>query len=155
LPVVREVHDLSEEAKHCPACGEAFLPFPGTEASDIIEVEVQAHIRRIERQRYQKGCQCPQGPGIITAPPAPRLIPQSPLGVSVWTRVLLDKYLYSRPTHRLCQELEHQGLHLSQGTITDGLQRLKGLFEPLMPVLYERQMTEKLFHGDETRWEVF
>src|SRR5882762_3172383 len=24
-----------------------------------------------------------------------------------------------------------------------------------MPVLYERQMTEKLFHGDETRWEVF
>jgi len=35
------------------------------------------------------------------------------------------------------------------------LQRLKGLFEPLMPVLYERQMTAKLFHGDETRWEVF
>jgi hypothetical protein len=27
------------------------------------------------------------------------------------------------------------------------------LFEPLMPVLYERQMPEKLFHGDETRWE--
>ncbi len=155
LPVVAEVHDLSEEAKSCPACGEAFLPFPGIEASDIIEVEVQAHIRRIERQRYQKGCQCPQVPGIITAPPAPRLIPKSPLGVSVWTMVLLDKYLYSRPTHRLCQELEHQGLHLSQGTITDGLQRLKGLFEPLMPVLYERQMTEKLFHGDETRWEVF
>jgi transposase len=69
--------------------------------------------------------------------------------------VLLDKYLYSRPTHRLCQGLEHHGLHLSQGTLTDGLQRLKGLFEPLMPVLYARQMTEKLFHGDETRWEVF
>src|SRR5882762_6258108 len=68
--------------------------------------------------------------------------------------VLLDKYLSSRPTHRLCQELEHHGLPLSQGTLTDGLQRLMGLFEPLMPVLYERQMTEKLFHGDETRWEV-
>lgn len=104
LPVVTEVYDLSDEAKHCPACGKAFLPFPGTEASDIIEVEVQAHIRRIERQRYQKGCQCPQGPGIITAPPAPRLIPKSPLGVSVWTRVLLDKYLYSRNTvrHKIC-----------------------------------------------------
>src|SRR5918995_1375120 len=155
LPVVREVHDLSEAAKHCPACGEAFLPFPGTEASDIIEVQVQAHIRRIQRPRYKKTCGCPQVPGIVTAPPAPRVIPKSPLGVSVWTMVLLDKYLYSRPTHRLCQELEHQGLHLSQGTITDGLQRLKGLFEPLMPVLYERQRTEKLFHGDETRWEVF
>jgi len=51
--------------------------------------------------------------------------------------------------------LAHHGLHLAQGTITDGLQRLKGLFEPLMPVLHKRQMTEKLFHGDETRWEVF
>ncbi len=155
LPVVAEDHDLSEEAKRCPACGEAFLPFPGTEASDMIEVEVQAHIRRIHRKRYQKGCECPQVPGIITAPPAPRLIPKSPLGVSVWTHVLLDKYLYGRPTHRLCQALSHLGLPLAQGTLTGGLQRIKELFEPLMPMLRERQMSEKLFHGDETRWEVF
>src|SRR5215831_4683369 len=146
LPVVVEVHDVDETAKHCPQCGEALARFPGVEACDIIEVQVQAHIRRIQRPRYQKTCGCPQLPGIVTAPPAPRVIPKSPLGVSVWTIVLLNKYLYSCPTHRLCQELEHHGLPLSQGTITDGLQRLKGLFEPLMPVLYERQMTEKLFH---------
>lgn len=155
LPVVVEVHDLSEAAKHCPQCGEALAPFPGIEACEIIEVQVQAHIRRIQRPRYQTTCGCAYLPGIVTAPPAPRVIPKSPLGVSVWTRVLLDKYLYSRPTQRLCQELEHHGFHLSPGTITDGLQRLQGLFEPLMPILYERQMTEKLFHGDETRWEVF
>lgn len=101
LPVGTEVHDLSEAAKHCPVCGEAFLPFPGTEESSIIEVPVQPHIRRIQRKRYHKVCQCPQSAGIITAPPAPRLIPKSPLGVSVWTRVLLDKYLYGRPTRRL------------------------------------------------------
>jgi transposase len=155
LPVVVEVHDLSEAAKHCPQCGEALATFRGVDACDIIEVQVQAHIRRIQRPRYQKVCGCDQLHGIVTAPPAPRVIAKSPLGVSVWTRVLLDKYLYSRPTHRLCQELEHHGLHLSQGTLTDGLQRLKGLFEPLMPLLYDRQMTEKRFHGDETRWEVF
>jgi transposase len=155
LPVVVEVHDVSEAAKHCPQCGEALAPFPGVEACDIIEVQVQAHIRRIQRPRYQKTCRCPQVPGIVTAPPVPRVIPKSPLGVSVWTMVLLDKYLSSRPTHRLCQELAHHGFHVSQGTITDGLQRLMALFEPLMPVLYERQMTEKLFHGDATRWEVF
>src|SRR5438270_3675963 len=155
LPVVAEVHDLSEAAQHCPACGEAFAPFPGAEESTIIEVQVQAHLRRIQRPRYQKTCQCPQVPGIVTAPPAPRVIPKSPLGVSVWTRVLLDKYLYGRPTYRLCEELRHHGFPLSQGTLTDGLQRIAGLLKPLMPLLYERQMTEKLFHGDETRWEVF
>ena len=155
LPVVVEVHDLSDAAKHCPQCGEAFAPFPGAETCDIIEVQVQAHIRRIQRPRYQKTCACPQVSGIVTAAPAPRVIPKSPLGVSVWTMVLLDKYLYGRPTHRLCEQFAHHGFPLSQGTLTDGLQRLKVLFEPLMPVLYERQMTEKLFHGDETRWEVF
>lgn len=155
LPVVVEVHDLSEAAKYCPRCGEALAPFPGVDGCDIIEVRVQAHIRRIQRPRYQTTCGCTQLRGIVTAPPAPRVIPKSPLGVSVWTMVLLDNYLYSRPTHRLCQELAHYGFHLSQGTITDGLQRLKVVFEPLMPVLYERQMTEKLFHGDETRWDVF
>src|SRR3989475_8736486 len=155
LPVVAEVHDLSEAAKHCPTCGEAFAPFPGAEESTIIEVQVQAYIRRIQRPRYQKTCQCPQVPSIVTAPPAPRVIPKSPLGVSVWTRVLLDKYLYGRPTYRLCEELRHHGFPLSQGTLTDGLQRIAGLLKPLLPRRYERQMTDKLFHGDETRWEVF
>jgi transposase len=28
------------------------------------------------------------------------------------------------------------------------------LFEPLMPALHQRQMSAKLFHGEETRWEV-
>src|SRR6266702_3666093 len=154
LLVVPEVHDLSPAQSCCPACGEAFAPFPGAEESTIIAVQVQAHLRRIQRHRYQKTCRCPQVPGIVTAPPAPRVIPKSPLGVSVWTLMLLDKYLYGRPTHRLCEELRHYGLPLAQGTLTDGLQRIAVLFEPLMPALYERQMGEKLFHGDETRWEV-
>lgn len=154
LAVVAETHDLSAEATHCPACGEAFLPFPGTAESTIIAVQVQAHIRRIQRTRYQKGCQCPQVAGIVTAPPAPRLIPKSPLGVSVWTMVLLDKYLYGRPTHRLGEAWRHDGLPLAQGTVTDGLNRIAPLCEPLVAALLERQRSEKLFHGDDTRWEV-
>ena len=155
LLVVPEMHDLSPAQACCPACGEAFAPFPGTEESTIIEVQVQAHLRRIQRRRYQKMCGCPQVPGIMTAPPAPRVLPKSPLGVSLWTTVLLDKYLYGRPTYRLCEQLKHHGVPLSQGTLTDGLQKIAVLFEPVMTKLDERQMGETRFHGDETRWEVF
>ena len=155
LLVVPEVHDLSPAQACCPACGAAFAPFPGTEDSTIIEVQVQAHLRRIQRRRYQTTCRCPQVPGLVTAPPAPRVIPKSPLGVSLWTTVLLDKYLYGRPTYRLCEQLKHHGLPLSQGTLTNGLQKIAALFESVMTKLYERQMREKRFHGDETRWEVF
>jgi transposase len=155
LPVVVEVRDLSTAEQYCPVCGEAFRPFPGPEESSMIEVHVQAHVRRIQRQRYHKVCRCPHSPGIVTAPPAPRLMPKSPIGVSVWTEVLLDKYLYGRPTARLCQALQHQGVPLSQGTVTDGLRKIMPRFEPIMDALRARQMGEKLFHGDETRWEVF
>jgi transposase len=155
LPVVVEIRNLSTAEKRCPVCGEAFRPFPAPEVSTIIEVQVQAHVRRIHRQRYHKVCRCPHIPGIVTAPPAPRLIPKSPLGVSVWTEVLLDKYLYGRPTARLCQALQHYGVPLAQGTVTDGLRKITPLFEPVVQALRERQMGEKLFHGDETRWEVF
>ena len=155
LLVVPEVHDLSPAQSCCPACGEAFVPFPGAEESTIIEVQVQTYLRRIQRRRYQKTCRCPQVPGIVTAPPAPRVLPKSPLGVSLWTTGLLDKYLYGRPTYRFCEQLKHHGVPLSQGTLTDGWQKIAVLFEPVMTKLYERQMREKLFHGDETRWEVF
>src|SRR5216683_7184314 len=124
LLVVPEVHDLSPAQSCCPACGEAFAPFPGAEESTIIEVQVQAHLRRIQRRRYQKTCRCPQVPGIVTAPPAPRVLPKSPLGVSLWTMVLLDQYLYGRPTYRFCAQRKHHGVPLAQGTLTDGLQKM-------------------------------
>jgi transposase len=155
LPVVVEGRDLRPAEKCCPRCGEAFRPFFAPEASTIIEVQVQAHVRRIQRQRYHKVCHCADTPGIVTAPPAPRLIPKSPFGVSVWTEVVLDKYLYGRPTARLCQALQHHGVPLAQGTVTDGLRKITPLFEPVVDALRQYQMGEKLFYGDETRWDVF
>src|SRR4029453_4070690 len=94
LLVVPEVQDLRPAQSCCPACGEAFAPFPGTEESTIIEVQGQAHLRRIQRRRYQKTCRCPQVPGIVTAPPPPRVIPKSPWGVSPRTMMWLEKYVY-------------------------------------------------------------
>jgi transposase len=120
LPVIDEIRDLSSAEQRCPRCGAAFRPFPGPEASTIIAVQVQAHVRRSQRQRSHKGCRGPHLPGLVAAPPAPRLLPKSSFGVSVWTEVLLDKYLYGRPTARLCQAFPHQGIPLSQGTVTDG-----------------------------------
>jgi len=155
LPVIEEVYEVPAEHRHCPACGMPYEEFPGTEDSQIVEVQVQAYIRRIKRKRYRKGCQCPSVCGMLTAPRAPRVLPKTSLGVSVWTAVLLDKYLSSRPTHRLCEDLRQHGVPLAQGTLTDGLRRLAPLFIPLVEALHERQMSETVFHNDETRWAVF
>ena len=51
LLVVPAVHDLRPAQACCPACGEAFAPFPGAEEATSMAVQVQAHLRRIHRRR--------------------------------------------------------------------------------------------------------
>jgi len=155
LPVVEEWRALPPESQVCPCCRAPFDPFPGTEDSDIVEIHVGAYVRTIKRLRYRKTCQCPNVPGLITAPVAPRLIPKSSLGISVWVEVLLRKYLYAIPTNRLCADLSNLGVPMALGTLTGGLEKLAPLFEPVQAALLERHLTERLFHGDETRWKVF
>ena len=49
--------------------------------------------------------------------------------MSVWTHVLLDKFLYGRPSHRLLQDLADRGLKMAPGTLAGGLKTLAPLFE--------------------------
>jgi transposase len=39
--------------------------------------------------------------------------------------------------------------------VAGGLKSIAPLFDPLLEALYAKQMSEDLFHNDETRWEVF
>jgi transposase len=155
LPVVEEVVDVAAEQQHCPRCGQNWLPFPGTEDAELLEIDVRAYRRIYRRRRYRPGCVCGVQPGIISAPPPPKVLPKSHLGLSVWVTLLLDKYRFGRPTHRLLEDLRSHGLDLSLGTVTDGLRRLTPLFEPLYEGLIEQQRQEHHWHADETRWLVF
>jgi len=158
LPVVHDKLDLPEDEKRCPTCGLPHLRNPALdEKSDVIEVEVSAHVRRYSRPAYTRnpGCTCADAPAIITAPPLPRLIPGGNYGISFWVEVILGKYRYGQPINRHLQDLSDQGLPVSPGTVAGGLKTLAPLFEPVLEALYCKQMTEQLFHNDETRWEVF
>lgn len=143
------------DTPHCPRCGLALSLFPGSDDSEVLEVEVQAYRRVIRRQRYRPGCDCGCLPGIVTAPPPPRLIERGKFGLSVWTSVLLDKFLYGRPSHRLLQDLAAHGLAMSPGTLAGGLQALAPLFAPLEQALVAKLRSESHWHADETRWAVF
>jgi transposase len=155
LPTTEELHDLPEEQRRCACCGQPFVAFPGSEKCEILEVEVRAHRRVIRRPRYRPSCSCPGNKPIVTAPPVPRVLPKSKIGVSLWVEILIDKYLLQRPTYRLLAALQMHDMNLALGTITDGLQRLEPLFTPLYEALIERSREQPLWHADETRWQVF
>jgi transposase len=155
LPAVEEIRELPIDQQRCSCCGLPVASFPGTEDSEILEIEVQAYRRSVRRRRYRPTCACAGHPGILTAPAAPRVIPKSTLGVSIWVELLLDKFLYYRPTYRLLAEWQTRRLSLSLGTVTDGLKRLLPLFEPLYQALSKRNQQQQHWHADETRWLVF
>jgi transposase len=155
LPTLTEIYELPTDQQHCQQCGQAFAPFPGTEDATVLEVEVRAYRRRIQRRRYRPGCTCAKHPGIVTAPAPAKVIPKSLLGTSVWVEVLLDKYLFYRPTYRLLADWQTLGLDLSLGTVTEGLRHLAPLFEPLYAALVKHSQQQPLWHADETRWLVF
>jgi transposase len=155
LPAISEERVLPAEQTCCPCCQQPFAPAGFDEDSSVLEIEVKAYRRIIRRRRYRRVCACPDQPTILVAPLEPRVIPRSRFGVSIWVTLLLDKFLYQRPTSRLLDDLRSHGLDLSAGTITDDLKRLAFLFEPLYQKLIERNRTLALWNADETRWPVF
>ncbi len=140
---------------HCPTCALPLQIFPGTEDSEVVEIEVKAYRRKIHRLRYKPACQCENLPGIITAPAPPRLIARGKFGLAVWSTVLLDKFLYGRPSHRLLQDFADHGLNMSAGTLAGGLHSIAKLFKPLDIALRTKLCSGSHWHADETRWAVF
>ncbi|MGH8291812.1 MAG: IS66 family transposase [Steroidobacteraceae bacterium] len=147
--------DLNPEAQCCPKCGKTLEGLPGSDDSEVVEIEVQAYRRRIQRRRYRPTCGCEVLPGIVSAPAPPRLIRRGKLGISIWVEVILAKYLYAQPLNRLLQSWATLGLKISSGTIIGGLRHLIPLFRPVLKAFQGRQLTEGYCHADETGWKVF
>jgi transposase len=154
LPAKITMKDLPANERCCPHCHLPYAEFPGTEDSETIEIDVQAHRRVIRRKRYVRTCSCPDVPGIIAVPAPPRLFPKGIVGVSVWVMVLLDKFLFYRPTHRLLEDLQTYGVNLPAGTLTDGLKRFVPLFEAIYGGIIAESRRGTLWSADETRWMV-
>ncbi len=153
LPIHEEFVPITPAC--CPKCGKQLAEFPGTEDSEVLEIQVKAYRRLIRRRRYRPTCKCAVLPGIVAAPAPTRLIERGKWGISVWVEALLDKFLYTRASFRWLEHLSDLGVELSAGSLCGGLQAIAPLFEPLYEALLPRLRAEGHWHADETRWEVF
>jgi len=155
LPAEDEFHDLPEDRRQCPRCSKPFDVFPGTEDSEQIEWEVVVYRRIHKRTRYVPTCDCQAVTGIVTARCPPKLIPKGMFATSFWVHLLMEKFLFQRPLHRVRKVLALEGLCVSQGTLTGGLQRIGELLQPIYTRILERSRTANHWKMDETRWLVF
>jgi len=97
------IHELPEGERRCPRCGKPFCEFPGTEDSQEIHWEFYIFRRIHRRKRYIPTCNCNAVPGIVTAPPPPKLIPKGLFSTGFWIRLLLEKFLFRTYRNCICQ----------------------------------------------------
>ena len=137
----------------CTRCGQPYAP-NGIEDSTLVEIEVKAHKRVLQRQRFRRTCECASSPMEVSAPPAPRLFRGTPYGISVWARLLFELCVCLRPVHRIAAWMSALGLTISPGTLADSLKRFVPLFLPLFEAILAHQNTAVVRHADETSWRV-
>ena len=155
LPIVVETQDIPESERTCPCCNTPYIDMNSTEDSEVIEVEVKAHIRRIKRKKYKKGCRCFSQPVILTADQIPKVLPKSQLGHTVWVDLLMQKYWHGHPLNRALQELWSHGLSFPSGTIVGGFLLLSPLLKVVYEKIHEKSLNDDRWHADETGWKVF
>ena len=148
-----EAHDPPEAERVCPCCG---LPYVknGSHDSETIEVEVKAHVRIIQRNRWRRNCTCASAPQEVSAPPVPRLFPHTLFGISFWVCFLFERYACHRPLNRVAAWMRDQGLPVSPGTLASSIHRLMPLFAPLSQAILAHLKAAAVLHGDETSWRV-
>ena len=149
----QERHDPPKDARICSCCGKPYVA-NGERSTSLIEIEVKAHIRRILRTRWRRGCDCASSPQEVTAPPPVRLFDNTPYGISVWTRFLFEHCVCLRPLSRSAAWMGDQGLAISPGTLADSIKRFVPLFDPLAEAILAHQNKAALRHADETGWRV-
>lgn len=155
LPVAEEFVSLPTEALCCPICGKPATVMSASEDSEMLEIDVRPHRRRIRRRRYRPTCDCDPARRTLVALPPSKLIPKGNYGISIWVHVLLDKYASYRPTQRLLGQLQQYDLDLPAGTINDGLKRIEPMMQPIYEAFCQRNRQGDFHQADETRWLVF
>jgi transposase len=155
LPQEDVIHELPLKERYCPDCGKPYEEFPGTEDSEEIHWDVRV-VRRIhKRKRYRPTCRCGSVPGIVTAPPVPKLIPKGLFSVGFWALLIMEKFLLQRPLNRVRRLLSLRRLRVSLGTLTGGLKYIEHLVQPVYTSILEKNRAAHHWHMDETRWLVF
>ena len=155
-PALEETEERQEpppDALICSCCGKPYVA-NGERSSSVIEIAVKAHIRRIVRPRYRRGCDCPSSPLEAVAPPPARLFARTPFGISVWARILYERFACFRPLRQVAAWMTDQGLAIAPGTMASSVRRLQPLFAPLAEAVLAHQNEMAVRHGDETGWRI-
>jgi transposase len=152
LPAVRKVHDLAEDEKPCPGCGEARQKI-GEESSWQVEY-IPGRFERIEHVRIKYACKhCEQNaenPRIELAEKPIQPIDKGMAGPGLLAYVVASKYSDYLPLYRLQNIFQRNGFEIDRATQSVWCGDVADLFNPLYELMVERVLQSHVICTDDT-----
>jgi transposase len=146
----REVvrHELSDEERKCPCCGELRCEI-GVEQSEQIEF-VPARLKVIEHHRVKYACKgCQEHVQIAPKPPQP--IEKGLAGPSLLAHVTVSKFGDHLPLYREEDLFDRTGYMIRRSTICEWLFELAQLVRPLVMRMKYLVLQSQVIHTDDTK----
>ena len=153
IEVVEESWHPSDDELTCSGCGKRYVA-NGKRSSEMYEIKIKAHKRKINKSRHRRACDCESSPLYVTAPAPVRLFEHTQYGISVWALLTYERYRNLRTYRGIARLYSDHGIKISAGTLADSAKRLGPLFEPLYDAILAHQNEDRLRHADETSWRI-
>jgi transposase len=152
LPVTRHVHDLPQDQKPCPCCGETREKI-GEESSWQIEY-VPGHFERLEHVRLKYACRhCEReavSPQIALADKPPQPIDKGMAGPGLLAYVVTSKYADYLPLYRLEAIFARNGFEIDRATQSVWCADVADLVAPLHRRMVSRVLASHVVCTDDT-----
>lgn len=157
LPLEVVEHDIPEEDRNCPDCGEIMQEF-GTKTRDEIKIVPAKVIRVQHRQKAYKCDNCAKNSDkttIVKAPMPEPVIKGSVASASAVAYIISQKYLLHLPFYRLEQDFSRQGVFINRQNMANwSIQVCEDWLQPIYDKMCERLLRDDVLHGDETTLQV-
>ena len=152
LPVIRKEHDLPEEQKACPCCGETRGRI-GSETSWQVEY-VPGHFERVEHVRHKYACRhCEAGaldPRIELADKPTQPIAKGLPGPGLLAFVVTGKFSDYLPLYRLESIFERSGLAVDRATLSVWCRDVAEVTRPVYDLMVRRVLASHVVCTDDT-----
>ncbi|HLY67326.1 MAG TPA: IS66 family transposase, partial [Chloroflexota bacterium] len=152
LPLVQETHDLSEDQKPCPCCGQERQKI-GQESSWQLDY-LPGHFIRIEHIQIKYACQhCEHNadnPQITLAEKPLQPIDKGMAGPGLLAFVMTSKYADYLPLYRLESIFQRNGFEIDRSTMSVWAGDVADLVSPLYKLMVRRVLESHVIATDDT-----
>jgi transposase len=156
LPRREVIHDLTDDEKLCPCCGQRRVCI-GTHAVEQLDCDpIPFFVRKTTRKTYAcQSCQPHEVPakqwGVTSGPATVGPIAKGLCGPGLLAFVLTGKYADHLPLSRQEGIIARSGVKVSENTMGDWVRQAAALLKPLRDLMHRRVLQSRVVWTDDTR----